>query len=348
MTKSQVSNLPTHPAITRRQFLKIIAASATAGVMLKGGWDAWGQVEKVSESRLLMGTLVNLTILAAPAGDARAAVLACLNRMAELEQIFSRFQPESQLSQLNQVGFLENASPEMLQVLALSHQVSLWSNGAFDITIKPLVDLYFANHTRMGALPSSQEVDEARQLVDYRRIQVNSKQVTLSQPGMSLTMDGIAKGYIVDAGVAKLRELGFTNVLVEAGGDLVTCGEEQPGKHGWQVGIQSPRSSRPGIIERLSTSGQAIATSGDYQQTFTPDFTHHHIIDPRTGYSGSEIASATVTAPTAALADALATSAMVMSVTEGKNLIEKLPGCEALLITKGFELIRTSGFPVSN
>jgi thiamine biosynthesis lipoprotein len=157
---------------------------------------------------------------------------------------------------------------------------------------------------------------------------------------MSITLDGIAKGYIVDAGVKILRGHGFENVLVEAGGDLLASGykaAEVP----WKIGIQSPRKGRSGLMQILSVKNQGVATSGDYMQSYSPDFANHHIIDPRCGRSPREIASVTVIAPTATLADGLSTTLMVLGPEAGTRLMKHFPDCEAYLIGKDLKMIVT-------
>ena len=115
---------------------------------------------------------------------------------------------------------------------------------------------------------------------------------------MGITLDGIAKGYIVDEGVAVLKQAGFDNILVEAGGDLAASGLKEAALP-WQIGIQAPRQGHSSLLGKFAVRDQAIATSGDYMQPFTPDLSQHHILDPRAGYSAPELASATVVAPSA-------------------------------------------------
>jgi thiamine biosynthesis lipoprotein len=218
-----------------------------------------------------------------------------------LESILSRHRADSELSTLNREGRLRNASDPLLDVIAQARQISDLSNGAFDITIKPLVDLYQADHAQ-GALPGETAVSTTKQLVNYKNIHIEGKTISFAKPGMSITLDGIGKGYIVDAGTAVLRELGFVNVMVEAGGDLMAMGTKEANQP-WRIGVQPPRSDTRMTVVGLQN--QAAATSGDYMQPFAADLSQHHIIDPRTGYSAPELASVTITAPSVMLADGL-------------------------------------------
>jgi FAD:protein FMN transferase len=328
--------------ITRRQFLQIIAAGSVAGLALKFGVDKLTADEMVSETRLLMGTVVNLTIISDDPVAARSAIRACLERMSELEAVLSRFQPESQLSRLNRTGAVEDAHPALLGMVRRSIELGELTGGAFDITVKPLLDLY---QVAPGLLPTAGQIGQALKLVGYRNIDLSGQRVAFRLPGMSVTLDGIAKGFIVDEGVAVLRQFGFTNVMVEAGGDLMGMGKKAPHSP-WMIGLQAPRTEMGDLMATFNIQNQAIATSGDYMQAFTSDFANHHIIDPRSGHSSPELASASVIAPTAAVADGLATAVMVIGLA-GLQLIEGLSGCEAYVVTKDIVVLKTSGFQES-
>jgi len=308
-------------------------------VGLKFGLDHWPPAPAATATRLLMGTVVNLTIISDDQSTAKAAIEATLNRMADLEAQLSRHRPDSQLSHLNQNGELSNAGQPLLKLISQSHQLSDLSGGAFDITVLPLVKLY-QQHQAENHLPSDAEIQKALDLVDYRQISVEGQRVWFNRTGMSITLDGIAKGYIVDEGVVILKQAGFGDVLVEAGGDLLASGRKSMDE-AWQVGVQSPRESRPGLLGRFEVEDKAAATSGDYMQPFTADFRQHHILDPRTGYSAPELASATVTAPSAMLADGLATAVMALGPQAGSTIIERLPGCELCLVSKELKIIQS-------
>jgi len=328
--------------LSRRDFLRITAVSGAAALALRFGLDFEPDSASVSESRLLMGTIVNLTIISDDADIAQTAIQACLDRMTELESVLSRFQPNSQLSKLNQAGAVENPHPVLFGLVKQSQELSQLTNGAFDITIKPLLDLY---QSTPGILPTSHQIEQALHLVSYRQMDLSSQRIAFQQAGMSITLDGIAKGFIVDEGVAILKQFGFTNVMVEAGGDLMGLGEKAP-QSPWKIGLQAPRAEMGKLMATFEIQNQAIATSGDYMQAFTSDFANHHIINPRTGRSSPELASASIIAPTATLADGLATAVMVMGQA-GLQIIEQLSGCEACVVTKNAVIQKTSGFQES-
>jgi len=332
--------------ISRRQFLRIIGVGGVAGATaLNLGLKTTSATESVSETRLLMGTVVNLTLVSADLVTARAAVAACFRHMTRLEAVMSRHQPDSQLSRLNRDGRLEGADAHLVDLVRLALEVSVLTEGAFDVTVKPLVDLY-QERRQTGALPDAASLTAVLERVDYRRVALENDSIAFALPGMGITLDGIAKGYIVDQGTAILRDHGFANVLVEAGGDLSTFGAPQASRP-WQVGIQPPRQDSPRLLRAFGVTNRAVATSGDYLQPYTPDFREHHILDPRSGHSAPHVASATVIAASCVQADALATALMVMPSAQSLRLVESLHDVEACLVTKDERLLKSSGFRFS-
>lgn len=321
--------------ISRRDFIRMSAAVAGAG-LLSGG-AAWlgsrRALVTVSETRLLMGTIVNLVLRVDDPAAGRAAVSATFAAMAGQIALFDHRDHTSPLARLNRSGVLPSPPAALVALLQRAGEYSRLSGGAFDVTVKPVLDA-----TRAG----QPVTDGLRALVDYTGLVAHSHQVSLARPGMQVTLDSIAKGAVVDQGAATLHARGFTEVIVEAGGDLLASGAAQP----WQVGVAHPRpTDATGIVARLQLTSGAVATSGDYAHRFDDAGLHHHIIDPRTGHSPTELASVTVLAPRAADADALSTTVMVLGPDRGLALVETLPHTEALLITKTLDVIRSTGFP---
>ncbi len=327
---------------TRRNVLRILAVGGAAGVAWRLGLFGRARPLPLTRARVLMGTGVHLTVLGDDREAAGAAADATLERMAELESLLTHYRPESEVSRLNATGRLDDASDALLDVLRLADRVSRLGDGAFDVTVQPVLDLYRDQLERRRELPPAADIEQAVAGVGQRALRIEGRAVRFERPGMRLTLDGIGKGYIVDRGVDVLRGRGFGDVYVEAGGDLVASGGKGPDTP-WRIGIRNPR---PGLtlVARFDARDRAVATSGDYMQPFTPDYAQHHIVDPRTGYSAPELASATVVAPDAATADALATLTMVLGPRAGRDLLEAEPGCEGYLVTKDLEVVRTSGF----
>ena len=333
--------------LSRRQFLRI---TASAGLLVAGGLGlaishSQAQAsEPVKASRLLMGSIANLTLIGADPQQARAAIDAAFNHMQALEDVFSRFRAQSQLNSLNAEGSLTDPHPALVEVLNRATVYGRLTGGAFDVTIEPIHRLY-RDQARLGQLPTSADVEAARERVNFQNVEISRNRIHFKQAGMAITLDGIAKGYIIDQGAEVLRQHGFGNVLVEIGGDMSALG--QPEARPWQIGIQQPPDviAEPPLVAHLS--GLALATSGDYLNTFTADHLLNHILDPKTGISPLELASASVAAPTACDADALATSLIVLGRSRGLALVDELANVEALVIAKDGAIHQTAGFPLN-
>jgi thiamine biosynthesis lipoprotein len=330
--------------LTRRNALRILAVGGAAGVAWRLGLLGRPGAGPVTRARLLMGTGVHLTVLHDDVEAAEAAADATLDRMAALESLLSRYRDDSEVSRLNASGRIDDASDALLDVLRLADRVSRMGDGAFDVTVQPVLDLYREALAAGSGLPAAERIDHAVERVDHRAVRIDGSSVRLARPDMRLTLDGVGKGYVVDRGVDELKRRGFGRVFVEAGGDLVVGGDKGEGRP-WRIGIRSPR---PGLAlqARFDARDRAVATSGDYMQPFTEDYSQHHILDPRSGRSAPELASSTVLAGDAATADALATLTMVLGPRKGRELLEDLPGCEGYFVSKELEVTRTSGFTV--
>ncbi len=231
---------------------------------------------------------------------------------------------------------MDKADPTLLQVIAKSLKISQLSGGAFDISIKPVLAAQQA-----GRVPT----DTERAAVGYQNLHLDDSQITFLKPGMSITVDGIAKGFIVDQGVEVLQAYGFENIMVEAGGDLMAQGQRADGR-AWNLGIADPRPVEDsGYLTSFSVTNQAVATSGDYLQAYTTDKSQHHIVNPQTGFSPPELASVTVLAPNAMLADALSTTTMVLGIPSGFAIRECYARCGSPAGQQKPEILSDQKFP---
>ncbi|MFP3947307.1 MAG: FAD:protein FMN transferase, partial [Longimicrobiales bacterium] len=225
--------------ISRRRALKITAV-AGVGLALGGGLTRAllerARLHRIRRTRIQMGTEVTVTMVHSDPVDARRLVDATFDEIERLEAILSRYRPEAPVSRLARDGVLRNAPPELLEVLGRARDLSERTGGAFDVTVAPLLDLY-RDRAAAGreddperGLPSEEEIGVALALVDYRLLRVEDGFVALERPGMGITLDGLAKGFIVDRAVATLAAGGARRVLVEAGGDLATSGAGPAGR----------------------------------------------------------------------------------------------------------------------
>ncbi|MCI5125999.1 MAG: FAD:protein FMN transferase [Candidatus Electrothrix sp. AR5] len=348
-----------HPrnGLTRRSFLHIAALAGLAGAagrFFPFSPDA-PRLLTVRKSFPLMGTQLNLTVYSQDRDQAEAAITATISRMQGLEGKLSRHQQTSEVATLNRTGSLDHPSQELRTVLELADTVHRKTAGAFDITVLPLLTLYQQDKEQLRSQPAlikglvhsiGQEqlhLTSSQVRLDSKDTGSAAKNIAENTGNLGITLDGIGKGYIVDQGVATLKSFGFGQVLVEAGGDLLVSGGKPQGDP-WQIGIRNPRPEIPGKLLTVTGENMAVATSGDYFQPFSPDLLSHHIINPKTGFSPPELASCTITAPNAALADALATGCMVLGKTDSIDLLAGMPGCEGLFIGKDLKVLKTDGF----
>jgi thiamine biosynthesis lipoprotein len=331
--------------LKRRDVLRIgaIAGVGTAlGVGLVSELLRQAALHRVSLTRTRLGTLVTITVVHPDPSVARGMVDEAFTEMTRLEAILSRYRPDSPLSRLNTVGRIDRAPSELLHVMTQALDYARMSGGAFDPTVAPLLKLYTSRAERGEGLPDVATVAHTLRLVGYEGVHITGTGVAFDHPGMSVTLDGIAKGYIVDRTVATLVGAGADRVLVDAGGDMASGGEgsvDEP----WTVAVQDPRDVH-GAVDLVHLAGGCIATSGDYLQWFTEDRTAHHIIDPRTGRSPIHTASVSVVADSAMTADALSTAVMVLGPEAGVRLLEPLDSVEGLVVNKSGEALRTRGF----
>jgi thiamine biosynthesis lipoprotein len=330
--------------VSRRDALRITAVAGVSTVF--GGGLAVGilrqaGLQRISETRSQMGTVVTITVVHPEAAAARQMVTASFAEMARIEGVLSRHRDDTPVARLNATGRLEGPPPELVTVLERANHYSRETNGAFDITIAPLLTLFEHSFDDLGRTPTEGDVTAARELVDYRALHVTDESIEFEDARMSVTLDGIAKGFVVDRTIDVLIAGGAKRVMVNAGGDIATGGpgsEAEP----WTVGIQDPNDATD-YVGLVRLGGECIATSGDYIGSFTEDRQFHHIIDPRTGRSPEELSSVSVVASTAMDADALSTAVLVLGPERGINLLENTEGVEGVVIRKDGALVRSSG-----
>ena len=295
----------------RRQWLRLsLGLGAMLGSAASGAIGSNAATPLQWRERALLGFGTTLWLRAGHASAERAerGLDAAIAAIRHVERQMSLFDPASAVCQLNREGVLHNPHPDLVQVLQLAQQVSQRSDGAFDVTVQPLW-LAWQAAQRAGCLPTVGELAAARAQCGWRALAVSPDGIRLQKPGMAITLNGIAQGYASDLARAALQAHGIEHALLDTG-EWSALGRS-PDATPWTLGVANPRSATA-LIARLATDGRAIATSSDAHCIFSADHRHHHIFDPRTGYSPRELASVTVAAPTCAMADAL-TKVMFMA-----------------------------------
>lgn len=292
-----------------------------------------------------MDTSLELTFTWSDSSEAEQIRETVLNEIERLETILSRTRAESEVSEINRQAGIKAVvvSKEVLDVTERAYEYALLSEGAFDPTIAPLIDLWgFLDHSYR--VPGPAEIAETLDLVNFKLLQIDRKEesIYLPEKEMGLELGGIAKGFIVDRVLEVLLAAGVEHAFVNAGGDIGLIGAKPDGEE-WRIGIRNPREEHK-IIAIIPAADGSIVTSGDYERAFTENgVSYHHILDPETGMPARGLISVTILAGQAIEADALSTAVFVLGPERGMELIEKIDGAEGVLITPQLEIMVSSG-----
>jgi FAD:protein FMN transferase len=299
---------------------------------------------KAQSTHFGMGTVMSHQISGKYAEECLSAVL---TEVKHLEGILSRFLPESDISRINRSAGVrsEAISPETMEVLSQALRFSDDSQGAFDISIGPLVSLW-NNGQNLTDPPDPAAIRQTLSLVNFEDLRVDSLKGTagLRRKGQSIDLGGIGKGFAGDRILDVFRDYGITSAYSNLGGNVVTLGSKPDGSP-WKIGIQHPRMENQ-LIGVVSVAGKSIVTSGDYQRCFTGTNgkRYHHILDPLTGHpSESGLISATVVAENSMQADALSTILFVSGLDKGLEILRNYPDTEAICIDQNLQVFITPG-----
>lgn len=332
---------------TRRRVLTILAAAAAGGLTAPpAGLAASRGIGDHHWEGTALGADARISLQGFPVAEARALLAFCQAEMARLEAVFSLHDPASALSRLNREGRLDAAPAEMLELIGISRRIHALSGGAFDPSVQPLWDLYaahFRDRTAGSAGPSAAAIEAARARVGFGRVAVAGRSIALA-PGMSLTLNGIAQGYITDRVADILRAAGARHVLVDLG-EFRALGPKLDG-HPWRIGLRD--AVRPlHLADAVPLSGRALATSGGYGTPFDASGRHHHLFDPRTGRSAGRHLSASVVAPAATEADALSTAFYVMDRPSIVAVLKEMPEIGVRLVGLDGAVFLAGAWPVA-
>ncbi|KPK76791.1 MAG: hypothetical protein AMJ79_05380 [Phycisphaerae bacterium SM23_30] len=318
--------------------------------------DAGELVKGDSGFKLLMGTFARIQLWCDSEPAAAKALQRAFDVLDEVDRQMSTYRQDSELSLVNRRAAQEpvKVSPAVYNLLVKARQYSQMTDGAFDITIAPLVRLW-KQAAQRGRPPGEEELSEVRKKIGYRKLILSPEDHTVffTVEGMELNVDAIAKGYAVDRALAAVRREQVKAALVDIGGEIACFGKEQGDKN-WIVGIQdlfagdndNPFSQH--ARWKVALEDCAVATSGNYRQYVQiAGRKYSHILDPRTARPADKLPSVTIIAPRTEDADALATAVSVMGPEKGLALIESLSHTEAFLVTGTQDhpiILRSSGF----
>jgi FAD:protein FMN transferase len=298
--------------------------------------------EWLSDEQAIMGTSVRVELWDEDRTAGKAAIDAVMEEMRRIDRGMSPFIATSELSRINQEAASHPVaiSQEMFDLIARALEFSKITGGAFDITFSSVGYLYdYRRHIK----PTEAEIQRALPGINYRHIILDGEHRTIrfEQPGVRIDLGGIAKGHAVDTSIDLLKRRGITHALVTAGGDSRIIGDRRG--RPWMIGIRDPRR-KDGMVAMLPLSNTAVSTSGDYERYFEADgVRYHHIINPKTGHSASEVRSATIIAPNATTTDGLSKTAFVLGPEKAIALIESLKDVDAVIIDKNGRMFTSRG-----
>jgi thiamine biosynthesis lipoprotein len=278
-----------------------------------------------------MGTILEITLHAPDAARGREALDALFALAVRLDAVMSRYDPDSDLSQLNRAAGqgMVAVDPELARILEASIGYSQLTRGAFDVTVGPLVALW-TRAGETGELPSAEEIAAARAQVGAEQIRVEAGRAWLPHAGVSLDLGGIAKGWAIDRMLPLLRQRGIERALIDFGQSSVQALGAPPDAPGWRLLARGPDGGALGV---LTLSDQALSVSGSLGQLVEIGGRRYgHVLDPRSGQPLERPREALVVAPNAALAEALSKGLLILGEEEGIALVEAQPGCHGLLV----------------
>lgn len=320
--------------MSRRRFIAFVAAAAGLPLLLKAGGS---QARPVRWDGTALGAPASIQLYHADEALARAAISAGLEELRRLEAIFSVYRPDSSISKLNREGVLENAPDDFIAMLTRALSLARISDGVYDPTIQPVWQLYFRHFTASSpdpAGPVPRDLAATLELVNWRAVDVDagSKRVSFARPGMGLTLNSGAQGYITDRVAEVLRTHGFDRMLVDMGEPRALSAK--PDGSAWRIGIADP--SNPGrTVVTLDVVDKCVSTSGGYGTLFDQKGRFTHLIDTRTGRTAPALLGVSVVADTGIVADGLSAAMLMAPVERRRDILKAAGGHKAIYVTPG-------------
>jgi FAD:protein FMN transferase len=321
---------------------KLVALSLSITALLLSGCTR--NVEPTSRQQIVLGTVGRITVH----DKVNPEILdQAFKAIAEIENKMTITAEDSEVIRVNNAAGRDfvPVSDETFYVVKEGVRFSDLSDGRFDITIGPLVQLWGIGSDN-PRLPSEKEINERLPLINYRNIQLDedNKQIKLTVPGMVMDLGGIAKGHAADEVRKFLLDNGIKHALINLGGDIWAMNTRPDGSP-WRIGIQNPDTTRGAYMGILDVTNQTVVTSGIYERFFHKDGRdYHHIFSTEDGYPvENSLASLSIITDSAIAADALSTAVFAMGLEEGMRFVNNLEGVEAIFITRDSGVYLTSG-----
>lgn len=288
------------------------------------------------------GTIINLKMYGE---NGEKAITDSINIINKIQDQMSVTIGSSEVNAINNNAGIKPTlvSKDVLDVIAIANKYSSLSDGAFDITVQPLVGLWNIG-TEKAKVPSKDEITATLPLINYNNIQLKDNTVYLSKTGMEIDLGGIGKGYAADMVKKVAQDAGVTSAYLDLGGNINLIGSKPDGSD-WKIGIRDPNDDSNSTIGVLNAKDQSIVSSGTYERYFEEDgIRYHHILDPKTGMpSNSDILSTTIVSSSSTDADVLSTTTFILGTEKALTLVNSLPDVEAIIIDKNNQVHVTNG-----
>ncbi|MDP2759543.1 MAG: FAD:protein FMN transferase [Sideroxyarcus sp.] len=318
--------------MSRRRFITFVAAAAGLPLLMKAG-DS--QSKPVRWEGIALGAPASIQLFHTDEAQARAAIAAGLDELKRLEAIFSVYRADSSISMLNREGALENAPDDFVAMLTRALSLAKISDGVYDPTIQPVWQTYFRHFTSSNpdpAGPAPRDLAAALALVDWRAVKVDAanKRVSFDRPGMGLTLNSGAQGYITDRVADVLRAHGFDRMLVDMGEPRALSAK--PDGSAWRIAIANPANPARSVVT-LDLVDKCVSTSGGYGTLFDDAGAFTHIIDSRTGRTAPALLGVSVVADTGTIADGLSAAMLMAPVERRQDILRSAGGQKAIYVT---------------
>lgn len=327
--------------ISKTRFFKGAVIILLAAVLACG---CTGKPKSIRQTELALGTVCSISLF--DSGE-QALLPASFSLISELENKISKNIPDSEISALNRSAGVSPAvlSKPVFELLTMAQKYSILSEGMFDVTIDPVVELWGIG-TDHAAVPDQASLIHAVSLVDYRKLMLDmeKRSAFLPEPEMAVDLGGIAKGYVADQVRDFLLEHGSKGGLIDLGGNILAFGKKPDGSV-FRIGIQDPFGGRGSPIGVVTLDEGSLVTSGIYERYFEQDGKrYHHIFDVRTGLPvDNNLAGVSILTRESAVGDALSTAVFALGLEKGMALVERTGGVDAVFITKDKEVYISSG-----
>ena len=323
-----------------RKIVSLILTAVVSGLVIVLMLNRLGRMPQTADSgyREVMGTFAHVVATADKMITAQKCVTAGIGQLEYVDEVMSDYIDDSELSRVNRDAFNEavKVSDGLFEVLSAAKRYSEKSEGAFDVTVGPLVDLW-NKAGQAGVKPTEQELAEVTKRVGYEKLILDkvNKTVRFAVDRMRVDLGGIAKGYGIDLAVKEMKENGAISGMVDVGGDIFCFGDRAGQTGGWTIGLKDP-FIEGNILMKLKLDDMAVATSGNYRRFVSIDGRKFsHIMNPAISSSAKELSSVSIIARTALEADAMATAVSVAGREKGLEIVERTDGVEAILISAG-------------